>query len=78
MADFVTCCLNQGGSGRGEGGEEGDEEEGRREDVGKLKTENGRVQNQAKSCELGVPGGGKLKQEPMDTESSSDNESLNR
>ena len=78
MEDFVICYLNQVGSGRGEGGEEGDEEEGGGEDGGKLKTENGRVQNQAKSCELGGPGGGKLKQEPMDTESINDNESLNR
>ena len=77
MADFVYCYLNQGGSGRGEGGEEGDEEEGGGEDGGKLKTEHGQVQNQAKSRELG-DGGGKLKQEPMDTESSDDTESLNR
>ncbi|XP_023337527.1 mediator of RNA polymerase II transcription subunit 1 isoform X2 [Eurytemora carolleeae] len=76
--DMEDTAGGQGGSGRGEGGEEGDEEEGRGEDGGKLKTENGRVQNQAKSCELGGPGGGKLKQEPMDTESSNDTESLNR
>ena len=57
----------------GDGVEGGEGEEGEEREGGKVKTETGR----GKVCDPGDPGGGKVKQEPMETDSN-DTDSLNR